>query len=189
MCAPGGPEGARLAAAMAPARERAHLGQGTANRCWFIGGLMVELLWLVDPEEAAAGPAAPLRFAERAAWRTTGASPFGVALRDDGAPPPFRAWEYRPPYLPEGRFIPIADAPVTEPVLFTSPGRSIPEGEVRASVNCEIRMPHWERSSPLAGLEIPGLTLTTGDPLMVVTVEGASTVIDLRPDLPLRIDL
>lgn len=188
MCAPGGPEGARLAAVLPPARERAHPGQGTANRCWFVGGLMVELLWLADAGEAAAGPAAPLRFADRADWRTTGACPFGVALRDEG-PPPFRGWDYRPRYLPAGRSIPVAEGPVTEPVLFVTPGRAVPEDAANPAVRCEIRMPRWDPASQLAGLGVTGLVCTVGDPLLVVSAEGASRRVDLRPALPLVVDL
>jgi hypothetical protein len=59
-------------------RGSRHPGQGTSNRrvCW--AEQYLELLWVHDVTEARTNA---LRLDRRAAWRETGASPFGVCLR------------------------------------------------------------------------------------------------------------
>jgi hypothetical protein len=56
----------------------AHAGQGTRNRRHAWGQQYLELLWVTDVAESRANP---LRLDRRADWRTTGASPVGIALR------------------------------------------------------------------------------------------------------------
>src|SRR5262249_53511387 len=75
-----------------------HQGQGTRNRRICFPNHYLELVWLSDAGEAAANP---LRLDQRAHWKTTGASPFGVGLRGR-LPPEFahEFWSYRPPYAP-----------------------------------------------------------------------------------------
>lgn len=129
---PGAPE--RVALEREGLREgfrRRHPGQGTANVCFCFDNAYLELLWEEDREEIASPVVARTRLAERAAWRRTGASPFGVAVRADppGAPLPFATWDYRPPYLPEGAVIDVAlasDDPRL-PLIFRSPGASRPD--------------------------------------------------------------
>jgi glyoxalase-like protein len=61
----------------------AHPGQGTRNRRLIWAEQYLELAWIENPAEARDNP---LRLDLRAAWRSTGASPFGVGLR--GRPSP-----------------------------------------------------------------------------------------------------
>jgi hypothetical protein len=71
---------------------RAHAGQGTRNRRLRWPELFFELLWVSDLAEAEANP---VRLDRRAAWRTTGASPLGIAFRGMLAPADAeRFWPY-----------------------------------------------------------------------------------------------
>ena len=132
MVRPGAPEAAGLAGAgLRESFRRDHTGQGSTNLCYCFDNAYLELLWLRgDPAEARSPPAARLRLAERADWRTTGASPFGIALRTaPGAALPFATWDYAAPFLPEGVTIPVAlasDDP-RQPLLFRSPGSQRPD--------------------------------------------------------------
>ncbi len=129
---PGAPEAARLEeAGLRESFRRRHPGQGTTNVCYCFDNAYLELLWAED-EAAMTGPAiARTRLAERARWRETGASPFGIALRTEAPdePLPFPSWDYRPPYLPAGMAIPVALASEDprQPFLFRSPGSSRPD--------------------------------------------------------------
>ncbi|BBE74582.1 VOC family protein [Oharaeibacter diazotrophicus] len=124
---PGGAVHDRLAAAgLVPSYERRHHGQGTANVCWCFDDAYLELLFVVDPDEIAAPATARSRLAERARWRTTGASPVGIGLRGGALPLP--TWEYRFEGLPPGLSIPVAAASddVRRPFVFVSPGTRPP---------------------------------------------------------------
>lgn len=107
--------------------RRAHPGQGTANVCYCFDNAYLELLWVTDWDEVAAPQTLRTRLKERAAWRSNGASPFGISLRG-GAFPPFPFWEYRPTYLSEGMAIPVAldSEHPGHPFLFQSPGDAAP---------------------------------------------------------------
>lgn len=128
---PEAPEAAGLAAAgLCESFRRDHPGQGSTNACYCFDNAYLELLWLRDPAEALRPPAARLRLVERADWRTTGASPFGIALRTiPGTALPFATWDYAAPFLPAGVTIPVAvgsDDP-RQPLLFRSPGSQRPD--------------------------------------------------------------
>lgn len=89
-----------------------HPGQGTANRRFFFQNAFLELVWVDDPAEAQSPLVARTGLWERWSQRTSGASPFGVGLRVDGAAQgqlPFANWEYRPPYLPAPLAIRMSD--------------------------------------------------------------------------------
>jgi hypothetical protein len=68
----------------------AHPGQGTRDRRLLWATQYFELLWIDDRAEAETNP---LRLHRRADWRSTGASPIGIALR--GRLPPAVSHEYR----------------------------------------------------------------------------------------------
>jgi hypothetical protein len=102
-----------------------HPGQGSANRRFFFANAMLELLWVDDEREARSALATPTRLWERWSGRAGGACPFGIVLRPAGRaapapPPPFSAWEYRPPYLPPGLSLAIAENvdDLAEPMLL-----------------------------------------------------------------------
>ena len=59
---------------------QAHRGQGTRNRRLPWPARFFELLWVTDIDEARSNP---LRIDRRAEWRTTGASPVGLAFRGE----------------------------------------------------------------------------------------------------------
>lgn len=130
--APDGPEPAALEAlGLRESFRRDHPGQGTANLCYCFDNAYLELLWLTDEAQARAPAIARTRLTERANWRSTGASPFGIALRGGAAEPPLPIahWDYQPPYLPDGQSIAVAvfsDKP-TQPLVFRSPGRARPD--------------------------------------------------------------
>jgi hypothetical protein len=130
--APDGPEAGRLAAlGLAESFRRSHPGQGTANACFCFDNAYLELLWIADAHEAAACVLGRCGLMARANWRTTGASPFGIALRnaDPAAVPPFPCWDYAAPFLPAGMTIPVATASddPRQPLLFRSPGNARPD--------------------------------------------------------------
>jgi len=110
--------------------RRRHAGQGTSNACFCFDNAFLELIWQVDRGEITAPAVARTRLAERADWRRTGASPFGIALRarDATADLPFPTWTYAAPFLPPGLTIPMATAcdDPRQPLLFRSPGSEPP---------------------------------------------------------------
>lgn len=110
---------------LAESFRRRHPGQGTANVCACFDNSYLELLWAEDESELISAPIVRTRLAERARWRETGASPFGIGLRRLRVP----AWDYRPPFLPEGMSIPVALASEDprQPFLFRSPGEARPD--------------------------------------------------------------
>jgi hypothetical protein len=130
--APGAPEAAALKKlGLAESFRRPHPGQGTANACFCFDNAYLELLWIADAGEATACPLARAGLAERADWRRSGASPFGIALRhpDPVAAPSFPCWNYAAPFLPAGMTIPVATASddPRQPLLFRSPGNARPD--------------------------------------------------------------
>ena len=86
-----------------------HPGQGTRNRRFFFDNAMLELIWVENPDEAGSSLIAPTRLWERSRASETGASPFGLCLRQTRAdePLPFATWPYQPPYLPP---LPVQDS-------------------------------------------------------------------------------
>jgi hypothetical protein len=203
---PGAPEAAGLErAGLRESARRAHPGQGTANVCYYFDNAFLELLWAVDGAELASPAVAPTRLAERAAWRSTGACPFGIALRTEPpeAPLPFATWDYRAPFLPPGLAIPVAHASTDprQPFLFRSPGSARPdqrtEGQAserqRGAGLAEIAALHLtlppgvEPAAELRQLEQAGLlTLGIGEdgPRLVLTLSRVDGSPPMRLSLP-----
>src|SRR5687768_9248642 len=76
----------------------AHEGQGTRNRRLLLRRSYIEWIWLERRHDAQSNP---LRLDRRADWRTSGWSPFGLALRgalDDVGRDAF--WPYTPSFAP-----------------------------------------------------------------------------------------
>jgi len=181
--------------------SRAHPGQGTASRGVFFENTYVELIWLVDAEEAGSEVIRRTHLLERTG-RQPGACPFGISLRRSGDPSarlPFSTWDYRPPYVPEGTAIPVGtnSADPTEPLLFLLPWRSEPgwpppehPNGSRRVTRVSVMLPDDDGASPhLEYLRESGLVeLARGAGyLMVVELDGArrGDTLDLRPDVPL----
>jgi hypothetical protein len=98
-----------------------HPGQGTANRRFFFGNAMLELLWIESRQEASAGEAERLALVQRADEDLPLTSPFGVCFRPtpERGGPIFQSWSYRPGYLPAPLSVEVSlDAPATEPLWF-----------------------------------------------------------------------
>ena len=209
----GAPEADLLAAlGLTEGTPNTHHGQGTANRRFFFGNAMLELLWISDEREARSPPIAPTRLWER--WRSysTGYSPFGVCLRPKtGNTPvlqatlPFATWKYRPPYLSPGTHIEIvADTAKGEPMLFVTPfgGRpdTAPEGRREpfihplgaGEISCvRITLPSGEHmSDPLRTLNQTGIVsfVAGNEHLAEIEFDHArrNEEADFRPALPLR---
>lgn len=209
---PGAADARRALAALGLRKSfaRDHPGQGTSNLCYCFDNAYLELLWLRDRAEAERPPVARTRLSERARWRETGASPFGIALRAaaaggaaSGGGLPFESYHYAAPFLPPGVAIPVArcsDDP-RQPFLFRSPGRERPDqwDDGRAGnrqqaaglaeiVALQLDLPaDVEPASALRRLEGAGLlTLTIGasTPAMVLTLSAEDSRARRRLTLP-----
>ncbi len=111
--------------------ERTHQGQGTANRCIIFEENYLEFIYLSSKEDSQKND---LKLYQRADWKNTKASPFGIALR--GAIPEkykHEFWEYKPPYA-KGHSIFIHNFSIEHPeapLLFVMP---LADGEALASM-------------------------------------------------------
>jgi hypothetical protein len=122
----GAPEtDALIGAGFTEGAPNSHPGQGTACRRIFFSNAYLELIWLEDLAEASSPLVEPTALALRAAC-TEGVSRVGLCLRaiESGETLPIDTWRYRPPYLPEGTFLPVAASSrvLHEPLLFFLPG-------------------------------------------------------------------
>jgi hypothetical protein len=103
-------------------RGRIHEGQGTENQCLFFDHAYFEAIWERDKEETQLEKPKRANMPERAHWRDTGFSPFGVALRfinNDPWDKPFKTWKYNPGFMPKGSFIDVAESNnKTSPFFF-----------------------------------------------------------------------
>lgn len=118
-----------LQAGLKETYRRAHPGQGTANFCFCFDNLYLECIYLVDAQEAASPAIRRTGLLERSAWRTNGSCPFGLAWRGESAQnAEIRCWDYRPPYLPAGMAIQVAEEgdDVRQPMMFTFEGATAP---------------------------------------------------------------
>ena len=88
-----------------------HEGQGTASVTVELDNGFLELIYVDDAVPVASNLArVKAQFQQRAAWRTSGYSPFGIAVRRlAGAPAafPFPTWKVTAPWISEGKFIEI----------------------------------------------------------------------------------
>ncbi|MCM5556895.1 VOC family protein [Pleomorphomonas sp. JP5] len=122
----GGVFEALKALGLEPSFTRRHVGQGTANLCFAFDNAYLELLHVADADELRTSPLGRAGFAKRAAWRETGASPFGIAAR--GGRLSGDSWEYRNPQFPPGVSIAISaeSDDLAMPFVFSSPGTAAP---------------------------------------------------------------
>jgi Glyoxalase-like domain len=182
-----------------------HPGQGTANRRFSFANAMIELLWVSDADEARRQLAKRTLLWERWSGRHGSASPFGICVRPadpQHTGPPFPAWEYRPPYLPDPLVMHIAETGVEEPMwVYLSFMRRVDREERFVEHPIGIR-------------EITALALTNAAPLRSIAaqriIEGGilsnrvgkesileiefdknrrKQTVDFRPQLPLIFQL
>ena len=88
---------------LAEGEPNVHPGQGTTNRRFFFHNVMLELVWVHNPEEAQSIATRPTRLWNRWDGRHRDAVPFGICLRPQHPTTetlPFAAWAYAPTYLP-----------------------------------------------------------------------------------------
>lgn len=122
----GAPEADKLKAfGLTEGEPNSHPGQGTANRRFFFRNAFLELLWVVDPDEANRPANERTALGGRWSGRGRSASPFGVCFRlaepaSLSAVPPFSAWPYSPPYLPKTLVIHMGEnsRDLGEPLVF-----------------------------------------------------------------------
>jgi Glyoxalase-like domain len=111
-----------VAAGFAEGSGQIHSGQGTACARFFFDNAFVEFLWSVDDDELASEAVRPTCLRQRMTWRTSGACPFGIALRGRVPAPP--RWHYRAPFLAKQGSLPVWSRPheAGDPLLFAAPG-------------------------------------------------------------------
>jgi hypothetical protein len=204
---PGGPEADRLVAfGLNEGPPNTHPGQGTACRRFFFRNAYLEVLWACDEAELQSEAIRLTGLWERCSGRASGASPFGLAVRSvrPGGEAPFPCWDYRPPYMPPGQAIPVAQGvPECEPWWFyirggqrpDDPGRPKPmplEHSVGFREITRIRFTGPGLGSPSeaarAVLAACPVTLTEGtEHLAEITFDGGGQGqgADFRPSLPL----
>lgn len=178
-----------------------HQGQGTANRRFFLPGVMLELLWVVDRDELESGTTRPLGLAERFAARKHLGSPFGFVFKPDNpecgnvCPFPFRT--YQPNYLPETLDIKVAEAtPLVEPLYafldFLPPLPKCVEEHpcgVETLTNVLLTIPCPGTLSSVAHMvdALPGVSVRVGkEHLLELCFDDGKRGVrhDMRPRLP-----
>jgi hypothetical protein len=181
-----------------------HPGQGTANRRFFFPNAYLELLWVENRLEAQSPEARDTRLWERWQQRAAGACPFGLVFRPGprGPDAPPASWIYAPRYFPPGFSIEVArDLPSNEPLLFYLPfaraslveNVDLPDEAVHIGpiTGATIHLPQTDALSPaLSALVASGVVAVepAREYLMdLVHSGGPSQVLDLRPQLPLRL--
>lgn len=160
-CDAGGSEGDALVdAGLQEGSAHRHEGQGTANRRFFFRNAMLELLWVHNKREAHGDPVRRTQLWERWEGRHGETCPFGLCWRPGGrepAEPPFRTWDYVPPYLPKRRRIRVAeDITLHEPVWFFLDFGCRPD-----ALSSEEREP---LEHPAGLKELTGVILVSPDP-------------------------
>jgi hypothetical protein len=196
----GAPDADLLAAAgLVEGASNIHPGQGTQNRRFFFQNGMIELIWVHSEEETSSGSIARAQLLERFQYKLTGACPFGIGLssaKGEMENLPFNTWSYRPPYLPDGVKIAVAEVSQSPEKLFAFvvPGAgSRPKWNGAVSIRkILVRYPAWKFSDFGDQLGSDGLvSLSHGpEPIMQVLLNTGREArrIDLRPRTPLVVE-
>jgi len=180
-----------------------HDGQGTASISTEFDDGYIELMW-VEPsvEVVPAGQRAVEKFRQRAAWRTSGWSPFGINLSPTtpGKIPtfPFPTWSITMPWMDGGSIIILTAGDDTKsPSVSLHPdathqkGAKHPNG-VKRITHVRIVAPRGYTPAPAMtyARDIGAIELGSGDAwLAEITFDGGKKheTRDLRPDLPLLV--
>lgn len=130
-----------------------HPGQGTANRAILFEENYLKFIFLESFDDATKNP---LKLAQRANWRKTGASPFGICLRGEISQDEIdQFWEYRPPYWPGGVIFvhKSNEESPDQPFVFVIPSSTRPVD--RPNLN-RSRLSHKTNSTAILKVEIAG---------------------------------
>ena len=111
-----------------------HPNQGTSNRRFFFHNVMLELLWVSNPDEAKSSLTKPTHLWDRWKNRKNDISPFGICVRSVGncvSGLPFEYWEYKPTYLDNEQSILVGNSSdnLKEPMIFTTPFGARPDSK------------------------------------------------------------
>ncbi len=115
------PEGDALKAfGLTEGTPNKHSGQGTANRRFFFRNSFIELLFLDNVDEVQNERTKPTGLYQRLSFQNGDVSPFGICFRasDSRREAPFKSWDYKPAYLPDGMKVDVGEAPLEEPMWF-----------------------------------------------------------------------
>ena len=181
-----------------------HPGQGTANRRFFFPNAYLELLWVENRLEAQSPEVRETRLWERWQQRAAGACPFGLVFRPGPRGPvvPPTSWTYAPRYFPPGFSIEVArDVPSNEPLLFYLPFArpSLVENvdladdtvQIGPITGATIHLPETAALSAtlssLVGAGVIAIEPSREYFLDLFHAGGPSQILDLRPQLPLRL--
>jgi hypothetical protein len=187
--------------------NRVHEGQGTENAVFCFDNAYLELLWMHDETQLRSAAVSGICLWERVHWQSTGACPFGIALRPTapGAVERFATWRYEAPFLPEGLSIPIVSAKGSahEPLVFLmdrggAPARypaqrAVPleqKGQRRVLRHAGVAVRDGLVSASVAAAAALGLfSVTAAAHHMRLEFESAGPVevLDFGPELPLSI--
>jgi len=188
-----------------------HDGQGTASITVELENAFLELTWVEPTVPVAPGMERVVeKFAERAAWRTSGASPVGIALRRTPSAPdalPFPTWSARADWMRPGESLEILTPKTAKgaPTIWVVPRTMAIASDAKASRNPRfvehalgvhrltglrlVEPSPRDPESPSLFLERLGLArVETGESWLVeLTLDGGArrAMRDLRPDLPL----
>ncbi len=167
---------------------RTHQGQGTSNRCVVFEENYLEFIYLSSKEESQKND---LKLYQRADWKKTKASPFGIALRGI-IPIKFKNdfWEYKPAYA-QGKSIFIhkfSQEHPEAPLLFVMP---LPEGG-SVEMMRPGKSPHLDKgilkhksgSTQIIAIRISS-PVALPEPFKISTVE---VEISLNPHLTVQLD-
>ncbi len=133
------------------------MGQGTANVCYQVGDLVVELLWVVDDEELDGPVPATVALGPRVR-REPETCPLGVALTP--GPLPFPAFAWAPTFLPEGLTLDVAadSTDPAQPLVFIAPGSAhTPSTSEAAAPALTVLAPAGRETPLLLGLRSAGV--------------------------------
>jgi hypothetical protein len=180
-----------------------HPGQGTANRRFFFPNAYLELLWIENRAEARSAQVRDTRLLERWQQRSH-ACPFGLVFRPGPKAPaePPASWTYVPGYFPKGFSIEVArDIPDNEPLLFYLPFAKAALVEnveladntvhIGSITGATIHLPQTGSLSPalhaLVAAGVMNVEPAREYSLDLFHAGGPSQILDLRPQLPLRL--
>jgi len=171
---PGAPEARLLQAAGLHTDEHIHqhTGEGTESMVFQFENAYLELIWIEDVEAAKnISKVAGFNSIERANWRLTGASPFGVGLHNTNpgsTAPPFPVTKYRAPWMQPDTFLLVSYdslVPSTPVYIIVPDDMATPSAEqMERLIERYPDMNGWI-THPLGVRKITGVTISLIDKL------------------------